>query len=119
MELRFSRPNYTSTLAGNYHAEGKQDTLQGPQKARDIQNWLISYISDLLLIDAQEIDVTIPFDRYGLDSASAIGLTGDLQDWLAVELDPTLIYDYPSVDALTQHLTEQFQIGDLNESPKH
>ncbi|MDJ0635262.1 MAG: acyl carrier protein [Xenococcaceae cyanobacterium MO_188.B29] len=44
----------------------------------------MSYLSDLLLIDAQEIDVTVPFDRYGLDSASAIGLTGDLQEWLAV-----------------------------------
>ena len=108
MELRFSRQNYTSTFADNYYAEDKQDTLQEPQKSRDIQNWLISYISDLLLIDAQEIDVTVPFDRYGLDSASAIGLTGDLQEWLAVELDPTLIYDYPSVEALTQHITEQF-----------
>jgi acyl carrier protein len=34
----------------------------------------------------------------------AIGLTGDLEDWLGTRLDPTLLYDYPTVAALAKHL---------------
>ncbi len=36
-------------------------------------------------------------------------MTGDLEDWLGCELDPTLLYDYPTIDALAWHLAEEFQ----------
>ncbi|MEL6606584.1 MAG: acyl carrier protein, partial [Cyanobacteria bacterium J06614_10] len=42
----------------------------------------------------------------GLDSSAAIGLTGDLEDWLGQSVDPTLLYDYPTVDALVAYLCE-------------
>lgn len=75
-----------------------------------IQAWLVSYLAELLEIDSDEIDVTIPFDRYGLDSSALVGLTGDLEDWLGRELDPTLLYDYPTIDALVQHLIEESKV---------
>ncbi|NER50873.1 MAG: acyl carrier protein, partial [Symploca sp. SIO1A3] len=43
-----------------------------------IQNWLVSYIADLLEISPNEVDLTTPFDRYGLDSSSVVGLTAEL-----------------------------------------
>ena len=70
--------------------------------------WLISYLAELLEIEPDEVDITIPFDRYGLDSSVAVGMTGDLEDWLGRELDPTLVYDYPTVELLAQHLAEDF-----------
>lgn len=75
----------------------------------EIQDWIVSYLAELLEIEPDEVDVTIPFDRYGLDSSAAVGLTGDLEDWLGRELDPTLLYDYPTVEALVQHLTLELQ----------
>lgn len=87
---------------------------QEPRTQSEIQNWLIAYLSSMLFVEASEIDIATPFDRYGLDSASAIGLAGDLEEWLAVDLEPTLIYDYPSVEALSEHVTEQFKAMDLN-----
>jgi acyl carrier protein len=75
--------------------------------ASEIQAWLVSYLAEQLEIDADDIDVAIPFDRYGLDSTTAIGLTGDLEDWLGYRLDPTLLYDYPTIEALVQHLSEE------------
>lgn len=90
------------------------DTNEGnPQElpsTAEIQAWLVSYLAELLEIDPYEVDVTIPFDRYGLDSAAAVGMTGDLEDWLQGELDPTLLYDYPTVEAFSQHLAEEFQV---------
>lgn len=77
--------------------------------ATEIQVWIVSYLADLLKVDSEEIEVTIPFDRYGLDSSAAVGLTGDLEDWLGCELDPTLLYDYPTVEALVQHLNSELK----------
>ncbi|MEO1377375.1 MAG: acyl carrier protein [Cyanobacteria bacterium J06635_10] len=77
----------------------------------EIQAWVTSYLAELLEIEASEVDVTIPFNRYGLDSSAAVGMTGDLEEWLEFELDPTLIYDYPTIEALTQHITEELKQG--------
>lgn len=75
--------------------------------AAAIQDWIVNYLADLLEIEPDEVDVTIPFDRYGLDSSAAVGMTGDLETWLGRELDPTLLYDYPTVEALVQHISSQ------------
>ena len=85
----------------------KGDATKTPPTAAEIKDWIVSYLAELLEIEPDEVDVTIPFDRYGLDSSAAVGLTGDLEDWLGRELDPTLLYDYPTVEALVQHLSLQ------------
>lgn len=73
----------------------------------EMQAWLISYIAKLLQINPDRIDVATPFDRYGLDSSAAIDLTGDLEIWLGRDIDPTLLYDYPTIEALVGHLAEE------------
>lgn len=75
----------------------------------EIQAWLVSYIADLLEIEPAQVDVTIPFDRFGLDSSAAVGITGDLEEWLDFEFEPTLLYDYPTIEALTKCLAEECQ----------
>ena len=76
--------------------------------AAGIQTWLTTYLADLLNLEPKEIDVTIPFERFGLDSAAVMGLSGDLEEWLACELDPTLIYDYPTIESLAKHLATEY-----------
>jgi acyl carrier protein len=77
------------------------------RSAVQIQDWIASYLANLLEVEPEEVDPALPFDRYGLDSAVAIGLTGDLEDWLGTQLDPTLLYDYPTVSALSKHLAAE------------
>lgn len=77
---------------------------RNPSSTVEIQDWLVSYLAELLEIDPLKIDVKIPFNRYGLDSSAAIGLTGDLGDCLGYDLDPTLIYDYPTIEDLAEQL---------------
>lgn len=72
----------------------------------EIESWLISYLSKLLEVDPNTIDVTHTFESYGLDSSAAVGLSGDLQEWLKTELEPTLLFDYPTIETLSHHLTE-------------
>ncbi len=75
-----------------------------PPNLEEIQEWMVNQIAKLLEIDREEVDITVPFARYGLDSAAAIGLTADLEDWLQRELNPTLLYDYPTIQELSKHL---------------
>ena len=72
----------------------------------EIQEWIVAYLAELLEVDSDAVDVKIPFDRYGLDSSAAIGMTGELENWLGYSIDPTLIYDYPTIESFAQHLTE-------------
>ncbi len=88
----------------------KESVPKNPPTTAEIQTWLVSYLTELLEIEPDEVDVTIPFDRYGLDSSAAVGMTGDLEEWLEYELDPTLIYDYPTIKALAEHLLEENKV---------
>lgn len=88
----------------------KGNTSKEPSTAAEIQAWIVSYLAQILEIDPEEVDVTIPFDRYGLDSSVAVGLTGDLEDWLEEKLDPTLLYDYPTIKSLSRHLANELKL---------
>lgn len=94
---------------GSIKADTKRVGKELPSAA-EIQAWIVSYLAQLLEIDLDEVNVTIPFDQYGLDSAAAVGLTGDMEDWLGRKLDPTLLYDYPTAEALARHLAEEFKV---------
>lgn len=89
-------------------SQSKTVSQQTPSK-KEIETWIVSYIANLLEVDSEDVDTTIPFERYGLDSSAGVGMTGDLEDWLGCEIDPTLIYDYPTIEALVQHLSSELE----------
>ncbi|MEH1788636.1 MAG: AMP-binding protein [Nostoc sp.] len=81
-----------------------------------IEVWLISVLAISLKTSADEIDTKQPFSRYGLDSSVAISITSELADWLGHELEPTIFWEYPSIEALAQYLEAECQ---LSQSPSH
>ena len=99
--------SHFSQLPENIEIDKVSEIVKKTPSKIEIQNWLVSYLAKLLDIELAEIDVTVTFDRYGLDSSAAIAMTGDLADWLGSELDPTLIYDYPTIEALVANLLEE------------
>lgn len=109
MEILSTQAANVSTISG-MTTDVKADALKQVPTAVEIQAWIVSYLADLLEIDPDEVNTAIPFDRYGLDSSAAVGMTGDLEDWLGTQLDPTLLYDYPTVEALAQHLAEEMKV---------
>jgi myxalamid-type polyketide synthase MxaB len=76
----------------------------GAHSAKSIQNWLLTKISEKLQIATTQIDVQEPLARYGLDSVTAVSLSGELETWLDRKLSPSLVYDYPSIQALAHYL---------------
>lgn len=70
-----------------------------------IHTWLITKLAELLFIEPGTIDIYEPFADYGLGSADAVGLSGELGEWLGRDLSPTLVFDYPSIAVLADYLT--------------
>jgi acyl carrier protein len=69
-----------------------------------IDDWLVSYVAELLARPASDIDRDATFDSFGIDSANVIGITGELQAWLGITIDPEAAYEYPTIRALAHHL---------------
>ena len=101
-------------MSVNVKSDDDRASIKKLPTQREIQNWIVNYIAELLEIKPDSIDVTISFDCFGLDSSAAVELSGDLEDWLGRELEPTILYDYPTVEALAKHLSEECQAYTLN-----
>lgn len=101
----------TPNIAVSIETKEQINETQKPTTVVELQAWMISYLAELLEIHPDEIDITVPFDSYGLDSEVAVGMTGDLENWLERELDPTLLYNYPTIKTFTEHyLAEEFKV---------
>ena len=71
-----------------------------------IQSWLLTKLADLLFVEPGDIDIHEPFANYGLGSADAVGLSGELEEWLGIELSPTVFFDYPCIAMLALYLAK-------------
>ena len=69
-----------------------------------IEEWLVSYIAELRGMKKEKISRNTILSKYGLDSASAVTLSGDLMDWLKCDIDPTLLYEHPTIEQAAAHI---------------
>jgi acyl-CoA synthetase (AMP-forming)/AMP-acid ligase II/acyl carrier protein len=83
---------------------GNDESLFLIPTAPEIETWITANLALFLKIPIDEIDLSEPFSHYGLDSSIAVSLADELSSWLGRDLDPTLFWEYPSIEALAQHL---------------
>jgi|APEBP8051073058_1049385.scaffolds.fasta_scaffold02363_2 Phosphopantetheine attachment site. len=74
--------------------------------AQEIQDWITSKLAAELQVETSAIDVHQPFVGFGIDSIAIFTLTGDLAEWLGHDLRATLLWEYPNIAALSQHLSQ-------------
>src|SRR5579871_5917660 len=72
--------------------------------ARDLRQWLVERCAAVVGVAAARIDTRQPFSSFGIDSKEAVALSGELQELLGRTLPPTLVYDYPNIEALVEYL---------------
>lgn len=72
--------------------------------ASEIGNWLVLHLAARLDVNPTDMDTNASFDSLGIDSVIAIALSGELAEWLRRDVDPTMIYDYPTISELARHL---------------
>lgn len=82
-----------------------------PPTEETIRTWLVTNIANVVNMDPGKIDIQQTFDNYGLDSLQAVSLSGDLETWLSMEISPTVVWDYPTVELLAEHLSKTYVSG--------
>lgn len=75
--------------------------LDGHVRAR-----LLVRVSELVKIPAEQIDPEQPLASYGLSSLRLVELSEELSRWTGRALPPTLLYDHPSIAAISRHLAQ-------------
>ena len=88
------------------HAAAAEASPPATSDARELAAWLAAQLAELLDLSATDIDTSLPFAHYGLDSVHAVRLSAALGEHVGQELSPTLPYEYPTIDALCAYLTE-------------
>lgn len=89
----------------------------GTRQADEISDWLRAHLAILLKCSREDIDPTAPIDRLGLDSATAVGVTLDLEDWLGRSIEPAIFYDYATVQDLAAALASGAGTSDDQNPP--
>ena len=70
----------------------------------EIRDWCLAYLSRTVDNLSIPIGPDIPFPQMGLDSATSAYFIVELEEWVGVELEPELVFDYPTVDELARHI---------------
>jgi 8-amino-7-oxononanoate synthase len=74
-----------------------------------LQQWLITKLAERLNIAPEDINIQTELIDYGLNSIEAINLSGELENFLERRLDPTLLWEYPTIEALSRYLVDELK----------
>ena len=92
-------------------------SLEPTADRRAIESWLAATVARQTGLSMGEISLDEPFSAYGVDSAQAVGIVGDLEEALGRSIAATSLYDYPTISALSAHLSKE--PADDQRRPQH
>jgi acyl carrier protein len=72
-----------------------------------IETWMSHWIQKNLKVPAAAINSTKEFAGYGMDSVTAVEFAQDLETWLNYTIEPTVVWNYTTPQALAQYLATQ------------
>ncbi len=101
-QMQMDKPQ--KNFSGNNNSKQPLKSKQKFDNQEAIEAWLITKVAKQLEIAFEDIDIQQPLANYGLSSLAAVSISGELQEWLGRKISPTLLYDYPTIKALAQHL---------------
>lgn len=76
-----------------------------------LRNWLVQCVAGYAGMNHDQVATNVELSYYGLDSVYALSLCGEIEDQFHVPVEPTAIWDHPTIDALAGHLSEQIAAG--------
>jgi acyl transferase domain-containing protein len=69
--------------------------------------WLKSRVAQSLYLSPEQIRIDEPLEHYGLGSKESVMISGDLEELLDRELSHTILWDFPTIEALSTYLIEE------------
>lgn len=76
--------------------------------AISIESWLVSWLMVRGGVEQQGVCGDRSLDQLGLDSLSAVELSGEIEDWLGLQLTPVVAFEYPTPRKLATYLAKQW-----------
>lgn len=71
-----------------------------------VLSWLTSRVAWHLEVPTHTVDPTLPLAEMGVDSVRALGLVGDVEAHWDIDVDPTLVFDYPTLAHIADFIYE-------------
>lgn len=76
------------------------------QTIDNIADLICDFIAAETGFPLDDIETDLNLGAYGLSSAAAVKLIGLLEDRLDIRLSPTLVFEHPTVDELSEAVAE-------------
>lgn len=80
------------------------NTSKSKRSEKEVQEWMVAKLSNLLNMKPSEISVTAAITRYGVDSVRLVEVAADLEKWLGRKIDDEVLQDHPDIQSLAKHL---------------
>ena len=74
-----------------------------------VLHWLITRLAWHLEVPTHAVDPTVPLAEIGVDSVRAVGLVGDIEVHWDIDVDPTLVFDYPTLAHIAEYISCEIQ----------
>ncbi|MDT4989445.1 MAG: hypothetical protein QOI74_3539 [Micromonosporaceae bacterium] len=85
------------------------DVAAAPDAA--LVGWLTERVAGYAEMAPADIDAHVDLSVYRVDSIYALSLCADIEDQYDIEVDPTVAWDYRTIDAIARHLTARGVAG--------
>ena len=72
---------------------------------RTILRWLTTRLAVYLEVSPTTIDLMVPLAEMGVDSVHALSLVGDVEAHFDIDVDPTMIFDYPTLSHIAEYIS--------------
>ncbi|MFI7644237.1 acyl carrier protein [Nonomuraea sp. NPDC049400] len=82
-----------------------------PFDEANFRTWLTERLARHLKREPSAIDADTPLADYGLDSLYALAIVDEIENYLGIAIDATIMWDYPSVSALSSALATKLAIS--------
>jgi len=77
----------------------------------EIRDWCLVYVRRIVDDPGVAVGTDIGFAEMGLDSATSSYFIVELEEWVGVELEAELVFDYPTIAELARHIVERRATG--------
>ena len=74
---------------------------------QELADWLTRKIAGYLDVAPETIDIDTPLAECGIDSVTGMVLCADLQCEKGFDVDTTIVWDYPTIDAMAVYLASE------------
>ncbi len=104
-ELKVVHEDTSTSAPAPAPAESEPEPAPPPgASVEELRTWLTGLVARRVGVDAASLAASESFSNFGMDSRALVSLSGEVADGLGIEVPPSLLYDYSTLEALAEHL---------------